>query len=243
MNELALFAGAGGGILGGKLLGWRTVCAVERDAYAAAVLAQRQNDGSLDAFPIWSDVETFDGTPWRGIVDVVSGGFPCQDISVAGKGAGIKGERSGLWAEFARIIGEVRPGTHSLKTAQCLLFEDSTAFCAILPRWGSMQNGAVYQDMTPATKRTGSGCGLLRRPLYSDHKFYVLTKQQMITRRSQSKTPMNWMQQAIELSDLNKAWANVRFAEHLMRWPTDWTDLELSETGKTHIAQRQHGAC
>lgn len=109
MNELALFAGAGGGILGGKLLGWRTVCAVERDAYAAAVLAQRQNDGSLDPFPIWSDVETFDGTVWRGVVDVVSGGFPCQDISVAGKGAGIEGYRSWLWSEFARIIGEVRP--------------------------------------------------------------------------------------------------------------------------------------
>jgi DNA (cytosine-5)-methyltransferase 1 len=104
-----LFAGAGGGILGGKLLGWRTVCAVERDAYAAAVLAQRQNDGCLEAFPIWSDVETFDGKPWRGIVDVVSGGFPCQDISAAGKGAGITGARSGLWREFARIIGEVRP--------------------------------------------------------------------------------------------------------------------------------------
>jgi len=50
MNELALFAGAGGGILGGNLLGWRTVCAVERDAYAAQVLAQRQNDGAL-SFP------------------------------------------------------------------------------------------------------------------------------------------------------------------------------------------------
>ncbi|WP_097067601.1 DNA cytosine methyltransferase [Nitrosovibrio sp. Nv4] len=109
MNELALFAGAGGGILGGKLLGWRTVCAVERDAYAAQVLAQRQNDGILAPFPIWSDVESFDGKPWRGIVDVVSGGFPCQDISVAGKGAGITGERSGLWSEMARIIGEVRP--------------------------------------------------------------------------------------------------------------------------------------
>ena len=109
MNELALFAGAGGGILGGHLLGWRTVCAVERDAYAAAVLAQRQNDGLLKAFPIWSDVTTFDGKPWRGIIDVISGGFPCQDISVAGKGAGITGERSGLWKEFARIIGEVRP--------------------------------------------------------------------------------------------------------------------------------------
>jgi len=109
MNELALFAGAGGGILGGKLLGWRTVCAVERDAYAAQVLAQRQNDGLLEAFPIWSDVTTFDGKPWTGIVDVISGGFPCQDISVAGKGAGIAGERSGMWKEFLRIIRDIRP--------------------------------------------------------------------------------------------------------------------------------------
>lgn len=70
---------------------------------------QRQNDGLLPTFPIWDDVRTFDGKPWRGIVDVVSGGFPCQDISSAGKGAGIDGERSGLWREMARIIGEVRP--------------------------------------------------------------------------------------------------------------------------------------
>jgi len=109
MNELALFAGAGGGILGGKLLGWRTVCAVEWEAYPASVLCARQNDGLLPPFPIWDDVQTFDARPWRGIVDVVSGGFPCQDISAAGKGAGIDGERSGMWREMARIIGEVRP--------------------------------------------------------------------------------------------------------------------------------------
>lgn len=109
LRELALFAGAGGGILGGKILGWRTVCAVECDAYASQVLIQRQNDGSLELFPVWSDVRTFDGNPWRGIVDVVSGGFPCQDISQAGRGAGIAGERSGLWSEMARIIREVRP--------------------------------------------------------------------------------------------------------------------------------------
>jgi DNA (cytosine-5)-methyltransferase 1 len=109
LRELALFAGAGGGILGGKLLGWRTVCAVEIDGYARAVLAARQNDGCLEPFPIWDDVRTFDGRPWRGIVDVVSGGFPCQNISVAGKGEGITGKQSGLWKEFARIIGEVRP--------------------------------------------------------------------------------------------------------------------------------------
>ena len=109
MNELALFAGAGGGILGGHLLGWRTVCAVEWESYPASVLCARQNDGLLPPFPIWDDVQTFDGKPWRGIVDVVSGGFPCQDISSAGKGAGITGERSSMWKHMARIIGEVQP--------------------------------------------------------------------------------------------------------------------------------------
>ena len=109
MNELALFAGAGGGILGGHLLGWRTVCAVEWEPYAACVLAARQNDGFLPPFPIWDDVQTFRGEPWRGIVDVISGGFPCTDISAAGKGAGIDGEASGMWREMARIIHEVRP--------------------------------------------------------------------------------------------------------------------------------------
>jgi DNA (cytosine-5)-methyltransferase 1 len=109
MNELALFAGAGGGILGARLLGWRTICAVEINNYARRVLLARQEDGILQPFPIWDDVRTFDGHQWRGVVDVVSGGFPCQDISCAGKGAGITGERSGLWVEFARIVSEVRP--------------------------------------------------------------------------------------------------------------------------------------
>lgn len=109
MRELALFAGAGGGILGGKLLGWRTVCAVEINRHCINVLLARQNEGILEPFPIWDDVLTFDGTKWRGLVDVVSGGFPCQDISCAGKGVGITGERSGLWGQMRRIIGEVRP--------------------------------------------------------------------------------------------------------------------------------------
>lgn len=109
MNELHLFAGAGGGILAGQLLGHRTVCAVEWEPYAQAVLVARQNDGTFPPFPIWDDVQTFDGRPWNGIVDIVAGGFPCQDISVAGNGAGLDGERSGMWHHMARIIGEVRP--------------------------------------------------------------------------------------------------------------------------------------
>ena len=99
----------GGGILAGKLLGWRTVCAVEWEPYPASILCARQNEGLLENFPIWDDVQTFDGKPWRGIVDVISGGFPCQDISIAGKGTGINGKRSGMWKHMARIISEVRP--------------------------------------------------------------------------------------------------------------------------------------
>ena len=109
MNELHLFAGAGGGILGGMLLGHTCVCAVEIEPYPRKVLLQRQGDGILPKFPIWDDIRTFDGRPWRGHVDIIAGGFPCQDISSAGKGAGIDGERSGMWVEMARVIREVRP--------------------------------------------------------------------------------------------------------------------------------------
>lgn len=109
MNELHLFAGAGGGILGGMFLGHTCVCAVEWDEHARQCLIARQRDGCLPRFPIWDDVQTFDGNPWRGRVDVVCGGFPCQDISSAGKGSGIDGERSGMWRHMARIVGEIRP--------------------------------------------------------------------------------------------------------------------------------------
>jgi len=122
LNELALFAGAGGGILGGTLLGWRTVCAVEWEPYPASVLCARQNDGLLPPFPIWDDVQTFDGFAWRGLVDVVSGGFPCQDISAAGKGAGIDGKRSGMWGQMARIIHEVRPQYVFVENSPMLTF-------------------------------------------------------------------------------------------------------------------------
>jgi DNA (cytosine-5)-methyltransferase 1 len=109
LRELHLFAGAGGGVLGGILCGHTCVCAVEIEPYPRKVLLQRQRDGILPRFPIWDDVRTFDGKPWRGKVDIVCGGFPCQDISAAGKGAGLSGERSGLWKEMGRIINEIRP--------------------------------------------------------------------------------------------------------------------------------------
>ncbi len=121
MNVLELFAGAGGGILKNGLLGHRTVCAVEVDEFRRAVLCARQDDGTFPPFPVWDDVRTFDGRPWRGIVDVVSGGFPCQDISIAGPRTGIHGPRSSLWFEMLRIVREVRPGFVFVENSDALV--------------------------------------------------------------------------------------------------------------------------
>lgn len=117
MNELALsaislFSGVGmldeGLRAGLRYLGiaHRTVCHVEREAHAAGVLVARMEEGSLDAAPIWSDVTTFDATAWRGKVDCIVAGFPCQDLSVAGRRAGLDGKRSGLFFEVVRIADD-----------------------------------------------------------------------------------------------------------------------------------------
>jgi len=136
MNELALFAGAGGGILAGKLLEWRTVCAVELDLYAASVLVQRQDDGSLPCFPVWSDISTFDGRPWQGLIDVVSGGFPCQDISQCGEGKGLEGAKSRLWWEMHRIIGEIRPKYVFIENTAELTFRGGAVIVGSLRKLG-----------------------------------------------------------------------------------------------------------
>lgn len=114
-----LFAGAGGGILADLLSGREIVGAIEIEEYPRRVLLQRQADGMLPSFPIWDDIKSFrvDNEETREYIEflrsvrnelVIAGGFPCQDISIAGKGKGLDGERSGLWTEMERIIGEVR---------------------------------------------------------------------------------------------------------------------------------------
>jgi DNA (cytosine-5)-methyltransferase 1 len=108
---LSLCAGYGGLDLGVDLAtggGARVVCYVEREAYAAAVLAARMEAGDLDPAPVWSDLRTFDGRQWRGAVDLITAGFPCQPFSAAGKRLGLEDERW-LWPDIARIVRVVRP--------------------------------------------------------------------------------------------------------------------------------------
>jgi DNA (cytosine-5)-methyltransferase 1 len=112
VNVLSLCTGGAGLDLGARLAGLaaRTVCYVEIESYACEVLARRMEEARLDPAPVWTDLRTFDGRPWRGSVDLVVAGFPCTDISNAGLRAGIEGEHSGLWFEVARIVREVGPG-------------------------------------------------------------------------------------------------------------------------------------
>jgi DNA (cytosine-5)-methyltransferase 1 len=114
MNELKtahLFAGHGGGLLADLILGHKPIVAVEWDAYACRVLRERAADGWFPGLRVWEgDVRLFDPSEYAGIVDCIHAGFPCQDISTAGKQAGIGPEtRSGLYREVLRIAGVVRP--------------------------------------------------------------------------------------------------------------------------------------
>jgi DNA (cytosine-5)-methyltransferase 1 len=236
MNELALFAGAGGGILGGHLLGWRTVCAVERDAYAAAILAQRQNDGLLKAFPIWSDITTFDGRRWRGFVDVVSGGFPCQDISAAGKGAGIDGARSGMWSHMARIINEVRPKFAYMENSPMLTSRGLGRVLGDLAALG-------YDAEWGVVSCKDAGGVHLRERIWIIAADSSILQRNVCTEKRYLGSPEYRgakMSEGLRTCETDPIYLNPLFAELTMMWPLGWTDLKPLETAKFQEWQQQH---
>lgn len=122
LNVLSLCTGVAGLDLGLRIAAphARTVCYVEREAFACEVLAARMDEGALDAAPVWTDLDSFSGYAWRGHVDLVLAGFPCQPASVAGARRGRDDERW-LWPTIARIIRDVGPGLVCLENVPGLL--------------------------------------------------------------------------------------------------------------------------
>lgn len=150
MYELALFAGVGGGLLATKwMLGWRTVCYVEIHPYRVEVLKARIRDGLLDDAPIWGDVRTFDGRPWRGCVDVVTAGFPCQPFSVAGRLEAQNDSRN-LWPDTIRVIREVRPAWCLLENVTGLLSGSHGYFGQILRDLAESRYDARWKVLSAA---------------------------------------------------------------------------------------------
>jgi len=136
---LSLFSGVGGLDLGLKIAlpGARVLGYVERDAYAATVLLARMEDSSLEPAPVWiGDIQDVDGSELRGRVDIVCGGFPCQDISIAGKGEGIGGKRSGLFYELMRLVDDVRPQYVFLENVSAITHRGLDAVLARLAESG-----------------------------------------------------------------------------------------------------------
>lgn len=118
-----LFAGIGGGLLADLILGHDPIIAVEWDKYACRVLRERAAEGWFPDLRVWEgDVRLFDPSEYTGVVDCIHAGFPCQDISVAGKQAGVhEGTRSGLYREVLRIAGVVRPKQLFLENVSAIL--------------------------------------------------------------------------------------------------------------------------
>lgn len=104
IKEFHLFAGIGGGIYGGKLLGHTCCAGVEINDFCKKVLLQRQKDGWMDSFPIYDDITKLDGKPFKGKFDVCCGGFPCQAFSHAAHGSNI--EEKNLWPDMKRFVEE-----------------------------------------------------------------------------------------------------------------------------------------
>ena len=124
LNELSLFSGAGGGLLGSKLLGWRHVGYVEYEKYCQEIINQRIKDGFLDEAPIFGDIDEFiksgASKKYKGYVDVVTAGFPCQPFSVAGKQKGQDDERN-KWPQTLQCIRDIRPRYAFLENVPGLL--------------------------------------------------------------------------------------------------------------------------
>jgi DNA (cytosine-5)-methyltransferase 1 len=107
---MSLCSGVGGIELGFKLAvpSARTIGYIENEAFACSILEARMQDKTLDEAPIWTDLKTFNGRAWRGKVDCLTGGYPCQPFSVAGKKLAEKDPRH-LWPEIKRLISEIEP--------------------------------------------------------------------------------------------------------------------------------------
>ena len=242
MNELHLFAGAGGGILGGILLGHTTVCAVEIEPYCRKVLHQRQRDGILPKFPIWDDVCTFDGTPWRGKVDVVCGGFPCQDISSAGGGLELKGKEVVYGNKWLESLVKYDLDTHSWKTHRCLWSEDLPWLSVTLPKWGMTHRGELLERIMLEQTTTEKGYGFWPTPVASEcrdtwskpESLAKLYKGDRVARfLCKSWLTSNSMPERVAL---NPCWQEER-----MMWPIGQSALKPLATDKFRLWLQQHG--
>ena len=139
LSGLDLFSGIGGLTI--ALGDWvKPIAYCDNDPYSQAVLLSRMRDGSLPIAPIWDDVQTLStdeiASTHTGGIDIIYGGFPCQDISVAGTGLGLDGERSGLFFEITRLVSELRPSFIFLENVPAITTRGLPDICLAITSLG-----------------------------------------------------------------------------------------------------------
>ncbi len=160
LNAIALCAGVGGLELGLHIAepNFRTVCFVEWEAFAASTIVARMEDEALDNAPVWDDVTTFDGNPWRGKVHIVTGGYPCQPFSFAGLRKGEKDPRH-LWPDIKRIVTEIEPEWCFFENVEGHLSLGADAVISDLQRMGFTVKAGLFSALE-------TGASQIRRRLF-----------------------------------------------------------------------------
>ena len=210
----------------------------EIEPFCRKILLRRQRDGILPRFPVWDDVRTFDGRPWRGKVDCICGGFPCQDISAAGKGAGIDGARSGLWSEFARIIGEIRPQYAFVENSPMLISRRLGRVLGDLSSLGYDTKWLVMgaDDVGARTVASESGYWRIPTPLASDGSEQQANSKVRHIRNAKFGARVRSVPYWI-LKNYNMR-STPTMSEWLMGYPISWTDSAPLATDKFLLWRR-----
>ena len=250
LRELALFAGAGGGILGGKLLGWRTVCAVEIDPFCRRVLLARQLDGCLDRFPIWDDVRTFDGLPWRGGSTWLVGGFRVRTSRYVGGGKVSRGRSPDCGWRWRGSFAKYDPGSSSWRTRQLSLLGGSELYSETWPKWGLMRDGESSARTMPAHLTSGIGSGFWPTPTARDYRSTCASPETHARNsRPLSETVGLWTSRRRNQTSPDGTGGaapvvlNPEFVETLLGWPIGHTDLEPLVMDRYRAWLRWHGVC
>jgi hypothetical protein len=268
LNGLALCAGGGGLELGLRLaLGdaYRCVGYVEQAPFAAATLVARMADQALDDAPVWDDVASFDGRPWRGLVDIITTGFPCQPFSEAGQHRGIATAPSASSSPTWPTSASMRNGRCYLRpTSEPATGETASGYsltgrairlwptpCASNPNDGESPVSWFARAVRRERRQRGSSCGMslpVAAKLWPTHlppgwrrRLAETETADFLPGSVSFHRPPRTMTAGARRSPTSRV-LNPRFLEWLMGWPIGWTDPDCSATASYRWWRQRHSA-
>lgn len=239
MKELSLFSGIGGGLLGSYLLGWHPVAAVDFEPYCCEVLARRKKDGIFKKpFDIYCmDVGEFNkrcAYLYRGKVDIITAGFPCQGFSVAGKQLGEKDKRNG-WPATIECIRLVRPRYLLLENVPALL--TFGYFGTILRELSESGYRYCWKTISAAEVGAPHKRNRLWIVAHLEGERCVFSNQENITQRSNQSNQGLWgYQTPIYLDAIEKGFVGIPTDLPLDEWDAYSLD-EIKAIGNAQIPQ------